>query len=165
MEAFLATNESQWEVIKKVIDECDYYILIIGGRYGTTTKEGISYTEKEFNYAKSISVPALCFVHGEPDNIAASKSEGDQAGRDRLTAFRNRVMEDHPVRKWTNAYELGGAGISQPIKGYKSEPTPGMDEEYRHIQPRVARENQLSYNRERTVKICARYHSTQQRNG
>ena len=31
MEAFLATNESQWQVIKRVIDECDYYVLIIGG--------------------------------------------------------------------------------------------------------------------------------------
>lgn len=125
MEAFLATNESQWEVIKKVIDECDYYILIIGGRYGTTTKEGISYTEKEFNYAKSISVPALCFVHGEPDNIAASKSEGDQAGRDRLTAFRNRVMEDHPVRKWTNAYELGGLVSRSLSRAIKVNPRPG----------------------------------------
>ena len=51
MEAFLASNESQWSMITGVIDTCDYYILIIGGRYGTLTEDGISYTEREYNYA------------------------------------------------------------------------------------------------------------------
>ena len=30
MEAFVATDNEQFEVIKKVIDLCDYYVLIIG---------------------------------------------------------------------------------------------------------------------------------------
>jgi hypothetical protein len=51
MELFPAIDEEQFEFIKKVIDDCDYYILIIGGRYGSTTSEGISYTEKEYDYA------------------------------------------------------------------------------------------------------------------
>ena len=49
MELFPAANDEQWEFIKRVIDDCDYYILIIGGRYGSLTSEGISYTEKEFD--------------------------------------------------------------------------------------------------------------------
>ena len=52
MELFPAPDEEQWEFIKKIIDDCDYYMLIIGGRYGSLTKDGISYTEKEFDYAK-----------------------------------------------------------------------------------------------------------------
>ena len=51
MELFPAADEEQWEFIKKVIDDCDYYLLVIGGRYGSVTSEGISYTEKEFDYA------------------------------------------------------------------------------------------------------------------
>ena len=35
MEIFPAADEEQWEFIKKVISDCDYYILIIGGRYGS----------------------------------------------------------------------------------------------------------------------------------
>ena len=31
MELFPAANESQWNLIKKVIDDCDYYILIVAG--------------------------------------------------------------------------------------------------------------------------------------
>jgi Domain of unknown function (DUF4062) len=45
MELFPA-DEEQFEFIKKVIDDCDYYLLIIGGRYGSTTKEGISSRKK-----------------------------------------------------------------------------------------------------------------------
>lgn len=37
MELFPATDEEQFEFIKRVIDDCDYYLLIIGGRYGSTT--------------------------------------------------------------------------------------------------------------------------------
>ncbi len=51
MELFPAADEEQWKFIKKVIDDCDYYLLIIGGRYGSTTDDGISYTEREFDYA------------------------------------------------------------------------------------------------------------------
>jgi hypothetical protein len=31
MELFPAADEEQWEFIKRVIDDCDYYLLIIGG--------------------------------------------------------------------------------------------------------------------------------------
>lgn len=35
MELFPAANEDQWSLIKKVIKECDYYIVISAGRYGS----------------------------------------------------------------------------------------------------------------------------------
>src|SRR5687768_12828918 len=54
MELFPAANEDQWTLIKEVIDRTDYYVVIVGGRYGSTTPEGISYTEQEYEYAASI---------------------------------------------------------------------------------------------------------------
>ena len=57
MEMFSADNVEQWEQIRRTIDSSDYYILIIKRRYGTLTKEGISYTEKEYNYAMEKKVP------------------------------------------------------------------------------------------------------------
>lgn len=53
MELFPAIDEDQFEFIKKVIDDCDYYLLIIGGRYGSLSDEGVSYTELEYQYAVS----------------------------------------------------------------------------------------------------------------
>ena len=50
MENFVATDDEQFNVIKRVIDMCDYYILIIGRRYGSINKNtGLSYTEMEYN--------------------------------------------------------------------------------------------------------------------
>ena len=55
MEMFNASSDSQWKVITDTIDECDYYLLILGKRYGSLIEEGpdkdISYTEREFRYA------------------------------------------------------------------------------------------------------------------
>ena len=47
MELFPASDESAWDLIKDVIEASDYYLLIVGGRYGSTDEEGLSYTEKE----------------------------------------------------------------------------------------------------------------------
>jgi hypothetical protein len=93
MELFPATDEEQWECIKKIIDDCDYYLLIIGGRYGTLTKEGISYTEKEFDYAKEKGLEIIALLHENPGEIAQNKSEIDDTLVKKLEAFRE--------KKWT----------------------------------------------------------------
>lgn len=59
---FNAGDEEQWEVIKKTIDVSDYYVLIFGHRYGSLTNEGISYTEKEYWYAKEKGIPIHIFI-------------------------------------------------------------------------------------------------------
>ena len=60
MEAFVATDVEQFEVIKKVIDLCDYYVLIIGKRYGSVNQTTeLSYTEMEYEYAKQQQIPVL----------------------------------------------------------------------------------------------------------
>ena len=40
MEYFPAANEDQWTFIKKLIDVCDYYVVIIGGKYGSEDTGG-----------------------------------------------------------------------------------------------------------------------------
>lgn len=125
MEAFVASNESQWEVIRKVIDECDYYILIIGGRYGSVNEDGLSYTEKEYRYAKQIGLPVLAFVHNDPDAIPAGKTEKVEANRLKLDAFRKAVMAEHPIRSWSTAFELGGLVSRSLVREIKVNPRPG----------------------------------------
>jgi hypothetical protein len=50
MEMSSAADEEQWQLITRQIEATDYYIIIVGHRYGSETREGISYTEKEFDY-------------------------------------------------------------------------------------------------------------------
>lgn len=63
MELFTAGDKSQWEVIKKWIDDSDIYLLILGGRYGSIDKStGLSYTEMEYNYAVDKGKPLFSLV-------------------------------------------------------------------------------------------------------
>ena len=125
MELFPAADEEQWEFIKRVIDDCDYYILIIGGRYGSLTDEGISYTEKEYDYAISIELKVLAFVHEQPDDIPVGKSDIDPSLRDKLEQFRKKVSENRVVRMWRNASELPGLVALSLSKTMKVSPAVG----------------------------------------
>jgi len=87
MESFPAADEDQFEFIKTLIDQCDYYILIIAGRYGTVADDGISYTHKEFRYAASKGIPVLVMLHEEPGRIETDKSEETYSGKKRLKDF------------------------------------------------------------------------------
>ena len=70
MEIFPAADVEQFEYIKKIIDECDYYVLIVAARYGSLDAAGISYTEKEYHYAVSQKKTVLAFIHNDVGNIA-----------------------------------------------------------------------------------------------
>ena len=41
MEMFPAVDMEQFEYIKQIIDESDYYVLLLAGRYGSTAPDGI----------------------------------------------------------------------------------------------------------------------------
>lgn len=121
MELFPAADEEQWEFIRRVIDDCDYYLIIIGGRYGSTTSEGISYTEKEFDYAKEQGIKIIALVHEDPDSIPVSKSDIDPILREKLQSFRQKVATDRLVKFWKSAEELPGMvalSLSKTIKTY-----------------------------------------------
>lgn len=59
---FPAADSEQFEYIKTIINESDYYVLVVAGRYGSIAEDGDSYTEKEFNYAVEQGIPILAFV-------------------------------------------------------------------------------------------------------
>lgn len=66
MEMFCASEKDQWDTIKDKIDASDFWVLIIAHRYGMVIEDGsdrgISYTEKEYRYAKKMKKPILTFI-------------------------------------------------------------------------------------------------------
>ena len=106
MELFPAANESQWSLIKRVIDDCDYYILILAGRYGSVGSDGISYTEMEYQYAESQAKAVIAFLHKDPGSIPTNKSEATEEGKSKLASFRKQV-EQKLCKYWTIPTELG----------------------------------------------------------
>ena len=102
---FPASNDDQWTVIKRDIDECDYYLLIVAGRYGSTDKDGSGYTEKEYDYAVSVKKPVIAFLHGNSGSLAYDISEKDPKLRRKLKLFCDKAKRK-TVRFWSSRDEL-----------------------------------------------------------
>lgn len=108
MEQFPAAPVSQWEYIKNMIDESDYIVLIVAGCYGTEDRiEKISFTEKEFNYAKEIGKPVLPFLIQNPESLSVSKSENSDSKKKKLQDFREKIEDSGClVNYYTNVDDL-----------------------------------------------------------
>lgn len=120
MEAFCAADEEQFEYIKKVIDLCDYYVLIIGKRYGSISPiTGKSYTEMEYDYAKSKNIPIFVF----PVNNTVKMQEDEHVSE--LKAFREKAYGKTMGATWRNADELGKKVAISLEKAIKKNDRPG----------------------------------------
>ena len=118
MELFSAADEDQWDVISQTIDTSDYYVLIIGNRYGSIIPDGnpdagISYTEKEFNYAVSKHIPVLAFILDE--TVAASIPSGESSEAcAKLREFKAKVKTGRYIKFFKNADQFA-TFLSQSI--------------------------------------------------
>ncbi len=104
MELFQASNDTQWDLIKKVIDSCDYYIVIVAGRYGSIHNEtGKSYTQMEYEYALSVGIPILGFIRSDLSKLPHNKV-------DNLTLVKRfiKIVKQKEVKYWSTSHELAG---------------------------------------------------------
>lgn len=106
MEQFPASNMSQMEYIKMMLDDCDYYVLILGGKYGTLDSDGIGFTEKEYDYAIKKGIPIMSFVIKDIGKLAVEKCEETDDGRRRTEAFREKVCRGKLVKFYENCENL-----------------------------------------------------------
>lgn len=126
MEMFGAADEDQWEIIKKDIDESDYYVLIIGKCFGSEVPgEGISYTQKEFRYAVSQGIPVLAFLMREDTKVPKTFYDTDKDKIKKLKDFRKEVEDGRTVSYWSTPDELPGQVISSLERQIKRKPRPG----------------------------------------
>lgn len=106
MELFPAADDSAWQLIKDVIDSSDYYLLVVGGRYGSVDDEGLGYTEKEYDYAIQTRKPVCAFLHQDPGKLPREHTETDDAAWTKLVAFRKKVEKSHHCDYWASAEGL-----------------------------------------------------------
>ncbi|ONF95989.1 hypothetical protein SPHI_19160 [Sphingomonas jeddahensis] len=125
MELFPAADTEQLTYIKKVIDECDYYVLIMGGRYGSLDEHGVSYTEREYDYAVSTGKVVLAFPHGDLAAIPVGKSETADRMRDNLEQFRVKVMTGRLVREWKSREQLEAMVVKSLVRAMADFPAVG----------------------------------------
>lgn len=106
MEIFSASSTKQWNIIRKTIDLSDYYVLIIGYRYGSEMEDGISYTEREFLYAKDQGIPIIAFIKENGLPVKEKDIELSPKKKEKLKIFIEKVKEDREVAWWTTKEDL-----------------------------------------------------------
>lgn len=120
MEMFHASDKNQWSLIQRVIASCDFYIVIIAGRYGSVHPETqVSYTEMEYQYAYEIGIPIFAFIYENIEELPASRVEKNIKLQKKLKDFKKRVLNERMIRYWSNPYELASfvkSSIHQAIK-------------------------------------------------
>jgi hypothetical protein len=124
MELFPAADEETWDFIKSQIDDADYYVVVVAGKYGSVAPDGVSYTEKEYRYAVEKGKPAIGFIHGKPGEIAAAQVEVEPERRAKLDAFLKKIKE-RPVRTFTNPHELASEVITSFVSLISTRPAEG----------------------------------------
>ncbi len=107
MEMFSAGDEEQWQLIARQIESTDYYVIIVGHRYGSETPEGISYTEKEYDYAKSFGIPTLGFIIDGQASWPADRVDKDSNKKKKLDKLKGKV-KSKLVNFWSSKEDLHG---------------------------------------------------------
>lgn len=125
MELFPAADDDQWTLIKGLISDCDYYVLIVAGRYGSIDKRtGESYTQMEYEFAVEQGIPVISFVHKEPGNIPASNTESTDDGKAKLRKFIE-LVENKMCQFWSSPEDLGSKVSRSLVKLIKAKPRVG----------------------------------------
>lgn len=127
MELFPAADEEQFEFIKTIIDQSDYYILISAGRYGSIHPEtGLSYTEMEYDYAVETGKPIIRLLHKDPFNeLKGQFIEQTVKYRKLLERFRSKLTQKSLVKFWNEPHELGEAVSHSLHRLIKTKPAIG----------------------------------------
>ncbi|MFN0314296.1 MAG: DUF4062 domain-containing protein, partial [Burkholderiales bacterium] len=80
--------------LNELIDEADLCIFILGNRYGSISdRDGISFTEMEFNHAVERGLPVLAFTMHVDHPVTADSFERNPKQKERLTQFKRRVRD------------------------------------------------------------------------
>ena len=124
MEDFTACGEDLEMYIKRIIDESDYYVLIIGQRFGSSvpTNENISYTMMEYEYAKSKGMRIIPLIYNGIQDLEGNDLD---INKDKFDAFVSTIKTKTPqyfkdenelIRKLTKA--LDSEIKNHPQKGW-----------------------------------------------
>lgn len=139
MEMFSAADEEQWQLIAKQIELSDYYLVIVAHRYGSETPEGISYTEKEYDFAKACGVPTLGFIIDDKASWPTDKVDRDRKKVASLTKFQEKV-KSKLVHFWSTKEDLHGKVSISLIKAMTTNPRVGWSRADEVISPDVTKE-------------------------
>jgi hypothetical protein len=125
MEYFPAADEDAWNCIERLVPECDYYVLILAGMYGSIPEgQQKSFTHLEYELAVKHHVPVIGLLHRDPRKLPAERCEGQPARRKKLEQFRKQVGRKL-CRYWQSPDQLPGELLASLTHQIARFPRPG----------------------------------------
>jgi len=119
-------GNKRWTVIQDVIRECDYYLILLGGRYGTLSPIGLSHVHREFVYATTKKKPALALLHEHPDQLPEDQRETNSSGQAKFRDFRQLLQEQAHCYYWKSPADLATV-INRAVPEFiAANPAPGL---------------------------------------
>jgi len=125
MEIFPAANDTKWDLIQRLIDDCDYFVVVVAGKYGSLAQNGKSFTESEYDYALLKGKPVIGFYYSDVGKLPAEKVESSYVGRQKLASFTEKVKAIRSCRTWNSPEGLASALKSAIWHAVGTDPKPG----------------------------------------
>ncbi len=127
MELFPAADLEQFDYIKQVISDCDYFLVVSAGKYGSThPKTGLSFTEMEYDFAISIGKPTIRLLHKDPFALLPGIAiEQTDKGKKKRKSFRKKLTRSRLVSFWDDTKGLGQQTILALLDIKKRSPSVG----------------------------------------
>lgn len=126
MELFKAGDKSQLETIYKWIDECDIFMLILGGRYGSIEeKTDKSYTQLEYEYATTRKpffsiVLKKSFLHVKASQAINDDQIFESKNIKKYNEFKKQVMSK--IVKEVDSIDKISTAIHATLQEYSNNP-------------------------------------------
>lgn len=140
MEMFPASDDDQMTHIKSEINRSDYYILILGHRYGSISPEGISYTETEYDYAIEQGIPVLAFIIDENVPVRPAVLDAAAVAKKKLEKFRAKAQQSKLCKYWSSPDDLAIKVSTSLAHSFIINPQMGWIRGNQAVSPQVAEE-------------------------
>lgn len=82
---------------RRQIDDCDYFVLLLGSRYGDLSASGVSYVHLEYIYAITKQKPILVIMHESPDSRSPEVQEPTKEGQRKFEDFRRQLQRERDM--------------------------------------------------------------------
>ena len=82
---------------RRQIDDCDYFILMLGSRYGELSASGVSYMHLEYIYAVTKQKPILVLMYEAPESRADQYQDKTPEGNIKFLDFRRQLQRERDM--------------------------------------------------------------------
>lgn len=79
---------------RRQIDDCDYFLLLVGSQYGEQSVSGVGYMQLEYIYAVTKQKPIIVFMHEDPTSRPQSLHDEKPELREKFLEFRKQLQQE-----------------------------------------------------------------------